>query len=150
MLIAFALWATEVWMHTVIHGTPNRKAATECERSARHDEVALPRLQCRRLGTEPDAGYIVWQPNKIQPPQPAAAVAVGGCTLQVIVCHTVREWDKPSDRVTLGVMNLGEEIRFSDGFLEKAQAAIKTVLATDVDVSASLGLGMGAWGREVE
>ena len=101
------------------------KAATECERSARHDEVALPRLQCRRLGTEPDAGYIVWQPNKIKPPQPAAAVAVGGCTLQILVCHTVSEWDKPSDRVTLGVMNLGEEIRFSDGFLAAAQAAIK-------------------------
>ena len=31
----------------------------------------------------------------------------------------------PSDRVTLGVMNLGEEIRFSDRFLAAAQAAIK-------------------------
>ena len=43
----------------------------------------------------------------------------------MIVCHTAREGDRPSTRVTLGVMNLGEEIRFSDGFLAAAQAAIK-------------------------
>ena len=87
--------------------------------------MLLPSLECLRLGPGPNAGCIVWQPNKICQPAPVTAVAVGGCTLQVIECWTAAEWDRPRTQVTLGVMSLGSEPRFTPGFLDAALAAIR-------------------------
>ena len=45
--------------------------------------------------------------------------------MQVIECWTAAEWDRPGTRVTLGVMSLGSQPRFSPGFLDAAESAIR-------------------------
>ena len=99
------------------------EAATRKKR-AKEDGAELPSLGITRLPSGNNAGYVVWQPNKIEPPVPVTAVAVGGHTLEVFHCDTVAEFDKPSTRVTIGVISLGEAVRFSDPFLADARDEI--------------------------
>ena len=46
--------------------------------------------------------------------------------MEVFHCNTAAEVDTPSTRVTVGVMSLGEAVRFSDPFLAAAREGIKT------------------------
>ena len=46
--------------------------------------------------------------------------------MDVFHCNTAAERDRPSTRVTIGVISLGEAVRFSDPFLAAARAQIQT------------------------
>ena len=46
--------------------------------------------------------------------------------MEVFHCDTAAELFKPSTRVTVGVMNLGEAVSFSDPFLAAARGGIQT------------------------